>query len=55
MAWLWNKDLMLPWNANFQLGDRVYKQNMSEQTGPEMVNRFSSGMYGVIKNGSLEA
>ena len=28
MAWLHNKDLTLPWDANVQLGDRVYKQNM---------------------------
>ena len=25
---LWNKDLTLPWDANVQLGDMVYKQNM---------------------------
>ena len=25
---LQNKDLMLPWGTNVQLGDRVYKQNM---------------------------
>ncbi len=27
MAWLCNKDLTLPWDANVKPGDRVYKQN----------------------------
>ena len=51
LVWLWNKDLMLPQDANVQPGDRVYKQNMRVNkldprwlTGYQVVHMESSRM-----------